>query len=58
MPRRPSIRVSDLKPGMIVPAHVHRCPSCGQLFLAAADALFCSNACRMAERRKQPLTPP
>lgn len=52
MPRRPSILISDLKPGMIVPAHVHECPACLALFLASKDAVYCSNACRMRRTRK------
>ena len=48
MARRPSILVADLKPGMVVPQHVHQCPRCERLFLGSSDAVYCSNACRMA----------
>ena len=51
MPRRPIVLVSDLTPGMIVPAHVHECPVCLALFLGSADAVYCSNACRMRAQR-------
>jgi hypothetical protein len=53
MPRQDPPKVKDLKAGMKVPAYVHACANCAELFLARKDARFCSNACRMAAARKK-----
>jgi len=51
MPRQPIKLLSDLAPGDHVRGFVHSCECCGVLFIASADARFCSNACRMKAKR-------
>lgn len=41
-----------LRPGDVIRGTVHECPNCKKWFVARSDAQFCSNACRMAEKRK------
>ena len=36
----------------------HRCARCGSLFVARADARYCSSACRVATFRATPLSAP
>lgn len=56
MPRRDPPKLDDLRPGDIVRGTVHECENCGAWFVARADARMCSNACRLAAKRKAPLS--
>lgn len=52
MPRN-STKVDDLRPGDTIRGTVHECPHCATWFIARADAVFCCDACRKAESRKE-----
>ena len=49
----PPTYTDELAPGMYVRGHVHACACCGRFFIARKDALYCSNACRVAASRKR-----
>lgn len=53
MSKRPSVLITELQPGAKVSGYVHACECCGVLFIASADARFCSNACRMRFSRSR-----
>lgn len=53
MPRATPKKVEDLRPGDVIRGVVHECPCCGVWFIARADAVYCSNACRMRAHRAE-----
>ena len=52
MSRKDPPKVAGLQPGDRVVGYVHECPNCREWFIARLDAVYCSNACRVATSRK------
>lgn len=51
--RRDPPKLTDLSPGDTIRGTVHQCPMCASIFVARADAVYCSNACRVAASRQK-----
>lgn len=47
------VKVAELEVGMKVPRWVCACENCGEMFMGYREAVFCSDACRVAAHRRR-----